>query len=74
MNGQVIAPFLVILRVVNQSSASVISNNIPATTGSIHFENYAKSTSEDGTSLDGHPTSSSDTAIGGVSSEHGIEV
>lgn len=54
---QVIAPFLVVLRVANQTS---FTNDavVPGNVGSLHFRSEETSTGYDGTFTDGNPTSS----------------
>ena len=58
-DGQVIAPFLIVLRVANRTaltSDTVVSGNV----GSIHFRSHGKSTDEGGTLPDGNTVASTD--------------
>jgi hypothetical protein len=69
---QVIAPFLIILRVANRralTGEAVASGNV----GSIRFKSRGKSTGGDGTLSDGHPTSYVDPG-GETTGEPGIGV
>ena len=60
---QVIAPFLIILRVADRralTSETIVSGNL----GSIHFRSQGKSTVGNGPLRDEHPVSSADTHRG----------
>jgi hypothetical protein len=69
---QVIAPFLIILRVANRSaltSDTITSGKV----GSLHFKSEGKSTSDNGILPDEYPTSSTE-ANGGAPGKLVIEV
>ena len=67
---QVIAPFLIVLRVANRT-ALTSETNISENVGTMHFVSEGESAESDGTVLDGNTVSVTD-ANGETSGEHGI--